>query len=158
MDLEKEMNELLKKHLPEHVGVELRKVLKQAEDDKEALSSATEANKRSVSKVRELEDALILTNKQLSEHASLDERTSKVIELERNQKVFELQIKLSESEKRADMVQGFTNNLVRNTVVRESILDSESINHDGYYDKDNNWVVPYTKNVTKNYDKTTSKE
>jgi phosphoribosylformylglycinamidine (FGAM) synthase PurS component len=108
--------------------------------------------------VRELEDALILTNKQLSEHASLDERTSKVIELERNQKVFELQIKLSESEKRADMVQGFTNNLVRNTVVRESILDSESINHDGYYDKDNNWVVPYTKNVTKNYDKTTSKE
>jgi len=72
-------------------------------------------------------------------------------EKERDLEVTTLTIKLEESEKRADMVQTFTSGLVRNTIIRKHILDSENIDMPMMYDNSGNQIGGGFKNTTKSY-------
>lgn len=158
MNLDKKLNELIKESLPEKVGAELREVLARAEHDKKHLKEATIANEKACKQIDSYLKTISDLEKLLSEHEEISKR---VLDVETREKALEievLKIKLNESEKRATMVQDFTSGLVRNTLVRKTIFDSDSIDEPIRYDNNGHVIGGGMKNVTKNYDETEIKE
>lgn len=124
--MQEEINEIIKKNLPAHVGEELQKVLAQAKEDADDLSS-------SKLYASSLYDENYKLKTELNNHANLDKRfeelKSRELDLEKNQRNMEmkaLEIKLVESEKRADMIREFTLGLVRNVDVRKEVYGTKN--------------------------------
>ncbi len=151
--MNKEIKLIIEKNLPAQVGAVLKETLAKAESD----AIAVEEGKKTLANLREFNRSL---EKRLSDHGKLDDRETSVAARERavkenevNQEVAVLKIKLEESEKRADAVTGFTTGLVRNTIFRKTVLDSE--NQLGYPDGNGNWVqpTPVNKDLTETKEK-----
>jgi hypothetical protein len=151
MDLKEKISKAIKDSMPEQVGKELRQLLTEAEQAKTELVYAKEANKKAVSKIASLESTIKEMTDELSLHEELTIRENEISKRERHAAIIELTTKLEESEKRADMVQAFTSSLVRNTIVRKSILDNYSEDQPGYSDANGNWIQPTPKHINKNY-------
>jgi hypothetical protein len=149
MNLEEKFSKLIKEDLPGKVGDELKKVLLQAERDAKDLKDLQleygKLEKKLVACEKDI-DRLTLT---LKEHVSLDLKKNALDTRERNLKITELEIKLEEAHKRADIVQEFTSKLVRNTNFRKTVFDSEGTNVP-YTDQFGNICQAYVNN-TKNY-------
>ena len=147
MNTELEIQEIIKKNLPQQVGDVLKVRLEQAEKD--------------AKKVLELEDKLnqfqtTINEKQseLSAYKLLDERNSKLDEKEQvlNKKQHDLDLEILqhkfESEKdKSDFAKSIALGLVRNTEFRKSVFDSE--NQQPYYEGQN-YIVPTPVNKSLN--------
>lgn len=123
--LQDEIRKSVLKHLPQETGVVLTKRLEQADRDADDLKIANinlsdkeRVIKQQQEKIRSLEKA--------SSDESVVEARRKSISIRENLLAIEiLNIKLEESEKRADISVNFVNSLVRNTMFRKNILDTQ---------------------------------
>ena len=123
--MNKEIKLIIEKSLPAQVGTVLKEALAKAESDATALEESKTALKNLKEFNRSLEERLNAHRKLDAREAVVTVREDGVKKKEVMQEVAVLTIKLEESEKRADAVTSFTAGLVRNTVFRKSILDSE---------------------------------
>lgn len=142
--MNKEISEIIEKNLPAQVGAVLKETLAKAESDAAEL-------KECKTTIKLISEQNLKTEGQLRDHNKIDTREASVTVREKAvekkevmQEVDVLKIKLEESEKRADIVTDFTKGLVRNTIYRKSILDSE--NQEGYPDANGNMVYPTPTN------------
>jgi 16S rRNA C967 or C1407 C5-methylase (RsmB/RsmF family) len=158
MELNEKIRKAIKESLPEQMGKELKGLLEQSELNKIKYAKAKEENNEACRKIGELNGQVKELQDILSKHAALEEREKAVSKREIDATVSELTYKLEQAEKRADMVQNFTSGLVRNTIVRESILDGENIYREGYTNENGAWIPPLNKNVNKDYRKDINKE
>lgn len=119
-----EISKIIAKNMPAQVGEELQKLLKEGESKKELLDIQIEVNARQTKIMAELREDNTRLLALKNSRKDLDLVKEKLEEKGRNLKLDILEIKLAEAEKRADVVTGFTNSLMRNTIARKSIIDS----------------------------------
>jgi hypothetical protein len=126
-----EIEEAIQKNMPNQVGVLLKKRLEQAESDAKSLESEREFSKQKSEKIVQLE-------KIISEYKAFDDRNTKlearelaVTEKERNQKVFEAELRVAEAEKRITDNVNFVGMVFRSPIFRESV--SKSVQGDFVY-------------------------
>lgn len=124
-----EIEEAIQKNMPNQVGVLLKQRLEQAEADAKSLENERELSKQKSEKIAQLE-------KTVSEYKSFDDRNSKlearelaVTEKERNQKVFEAELKLNEAEKRITDNVNFVGMVFRSPIFRETVNKSVQGDH-----------------------------
>lgn len=129
MSLEKDLSEAISKNLSAEVGLRLQGILRQAESD-----ATLVLNQKATLISRD--KTISLLQEKLNAHDTLTERDEalkireeSVNKLEQELEIQILTIKLEESEKRADMISGYTSGLVRNTLMRKNIFDSETANN-----------------------------
>ena len=125
-ELEKEIAEAIEKNLPAQVGKSLQERLKKVElleDENESLRN----------RIKEVDLEVVKLNGVISKYSEQDQRNStlevreKVVEeKERRLEIELLTLKVSEAEKRADMVSGFMSGLVRNSEFRREVVNSKS--------------------------------
>ena len=151
--MNKEIKLIIEKNLPSQVGTVLKEALSKAESDATALEECEKKLVNLKEFNRSLEERLNAHTKLDAREASVTERENKVEKKEVRQEVDVLTIKLEESEKRADAVTNFTNSLVRNTIVRKSILDSED--QAPHQNPDGTWIypTPVNKSLTETKEK-----
>ena len=153
-DQMQEINAIIKKNLPAQVGKELQGVLAQGEADKAALKKLEGEFATLEQNYDELKDKKAAWEKVQQEKKTLADERAKFEEEKRDAKVEELTYKLAEAEKRADTVKEFTASLVRNTLVRKTIFDTETPG--SYQDSNGNWHYPTP--TTKAFDETKTEE
>lgn len=139
MNTELEIQEIIKKNLPQQVGDVLKIRLEQAEKDAKKVLELE-------SKVFQLEKTLNEKQSELSAYKLLDERNSKLDEresfLDKIQHDLDLEIlqqKYENEKDKSEFAKSVVLGLVRNIEYRKSIFDSE--NQNGYYNGDQ-WVQP----------------
>lgn len=152
-ELEKEIAEAIEKNLPAQVGKSLQERLKKVElleIDNETLRSEVRNKDFQIEKLNET----ISTYKELDQRNSALEVREKVVEeKERKLEIEILTLKVSEAEKRADMVSGFMSGLVRNTAFKKDVINSSSENvpvpdgRGGYLMAYTNNTVAYSENT-----------
>jgi hypothetical protein len=121
-----EISEIIKKHLPEQVGELLKKELenfKELRGEHDQSLKDIDQKEKTIHDLRQELEALKCLNLKRKE---LDVRELEIDDKERNLKVDVLDIKLKESEKRADMAMAFTTGLIRNTLYRENVFGNNT--------------------------------
>ena len=153
MNTELEIQEIIKKNLPQQVGDVLKVRLEQAEKDAKKVIELEEKLKQFQTIINEKQSELLA-------YKLCDERNLKLDEKEKvlNKKQHDLDLEILqqkfESEKdKSDFAKSVALGLVRNTEFRKSVFDSE--NQQGFY-KDNVWVQPMP--INKNLNETKSAE
>lgn len=151
--MQQEIKDIIEKNLPAQVGQVLQKRLKEAEENEAKYETLQKDHKD----LRESYNNVVNT---LSQHKELDEvkkgldqREETISKREHDIEIETLKFKLTESEKRADMVQDFTKLLVRNVDVRKQVFDAES----NQVHNPNTGYMDY-KNTTKSYSETKVEE
>lgn len=152
-ELEKEIAEAIEKNLPAQVGKSLQERLKKVElleIDNETLRSKVTDKDSEIEKLNET----ISTYKELDQRNSTLEVREKVVEeKERKIEVELLTLKVSEAERRADMVSGFMSGLVRNTTFKKEVINSRTENvpvpdgRGGYTMSYANNTIAYSENT-----------
>lgn len=153
-DLQMKIQEAIEKDMPKQVGENLKKLLEEGEKAKERLLKLEknfELAQENFNKL-EAENRKLLALKNRAEE--LEEKADGLEAKERALEIEILKIKLAESEKRADMVNQYTQGLVRNTSFRKKIFDSDSQMQDWYFDGQGVWHQPQPINSTKNHEET----
>ncbi len=124
--MEQEIEEIIKKNLPAHVGETLKKVLEKAKIDSEKVDNLDKALTQRFSEIVALKSQISEYEKYDVRNTKIEEREQKVQEQERSLEITILKVKLEESEKRADQVSEYTKGLVRNIEFRKTIYDNQS--------------------------------
>ena len=139
MNTELEIQEIIKKNLPQQVGDMLKVRLEQAEKDAKKVIELEE-------KLKQFQTTINEKQSELSAYKLLDERNSKLDEKEQflNKKQHDLDLEILqqkfESEKdKSDFAKSIALGLVRNTEFRKSVFDSE--NQAPYYEGQN-YIIP----------------
>ncbi len=124
--MEKEIEEIIKKHLPAHVGEILQKRLQEADRDKDLISSYTNSIDQYIRQEQHLK-------KQIVEYQLFDERNLKMAERERilregeiNLKVHTLEVQLAAEKEKSAFAMNTSLGLVRNTEFKRVLMDSKS--------------------------------
>lgn len=153
--MEKEIEEIIKKNLPEQVGEVLKERLLKADEDALELVKYKrfyEDTKENLAKA----NARIEEYKKLDErNAGLEKREKELEAREREFKIHTLEYQIAAEKDKTIFSQQLALGLVRNTNYRESIFDNE--HKEGYYDNTSGKWVEAT-NVTKNYNKDITKD
>ena len=127
--MEKEIEEVIAKHLPAQVGELLKKTLEQGQKDAETVKTQKkmldDASER-IARQFELQGKYMELDRY---KAQLDEREKIISEKERSQKVFEAELRLAEAEKRISEMANLTALVFRSPVYRKTTYE----NH-GYMD------------------------
>lgn len=150
MNLEEKFSKLIKEELPGKVGKELQEVLLKAEQDAKSLINLQRKYADLEKLLATTQDSNVILQKELKLHVDLDTKLVKIEEKERNFKITLLETKLEEANKRAEIVKEFTSGLVRNTIFRKQIFDSEDkqVPYTDQYGNQTNTYVNNTKNLT----------
>lgn len=126
MELEKEIQESIKKNLPQQVGDVLKQRLEQADKDKEALKAALNLNETQSKRIEKLQS-------DIDKHNSISDRENQLKEREVILSKGELELKLAtvtyqlETEKeKTQFTKEVALGLVRNTVFRKTVFDNEN--------------------------------
>jgi len=154
--LQADIASAIQKNLPQAVGENLQKLLKEGETN----AKLVENQKNSITL---LNKNVIDLNNLLIKHGDLKTREDRVItkeeevsQRERNLEITLLETKLAESEKRADITFSLVDKLVRNTVVKKNILNTEDVG--GVPVVDGQGFAHYPVPSSKHYDETKTEE
>ena len=122
--MEQEIKSIIESHLPAQVGETLRKILEQGERDKAELVTL----KNEVSDLRkknsELQGEVLKMRETATQYNQIVSKTEELKELERNRKVFEAELKLTESEKRVAEMAGFVGMVFKSPIFRKTTNES----------------------------------
>ena len=151
--MKEEINELIRKHLPQQVGEVLRERLIKLEALEESYKKLEKISFTDQQKINRLTETNQKLRSDLDKAGCLKRREEEVFLRERNQKIYELQIKLEASNKINEDYQHFINSLMRNTEYREKVY--KDFTEESRYDANNNY---YTEKVETGYDKIVKKE
>lgn len=152
--MDNEIKKIIEKNLPAQVGETLQKRLREAEADRELVGEQIKALEDSDRIISQLSSSLAAYRQFDERNDKLTIRENAVGIKETQQKVDELNIRLEESNKRADIVVDFTKGLVRNTTFRKTVFDNE--NQAGYYGPNNEFIQPSP--INKNSDETKTED
>lgn len=152
--MELEIQEIIKKNLPAHVGDVLKKRLEQADADASELKNYKEA-------VVSRDKTITEQQKKIEEYKQFDDRNIKlearektVAEQERNLRISTLEYELKSEKEKTALITSVAMGLVRNTEYKRSIWDSERQNP--YQGGHGNMVYPTS--VDKHFDETKKAE
>lgn len=129
---ENEIGTLIEKHLPQVHGEMLRNRLEQAAKDAAELERLRGRVKMLEENSVTREDMIADLQKELRKHEHLATREEAVEKRERALRVEILEIKLQESERRAEAITNLVGQLVRNTEFRSQAFGSRPAGLDGY--------------------------
>ena len=156
MELEKELNEIIKKSLPQHVGETLRERLEQADKDEEE-------NKKLKEEQQKLKSELSEKNSVIEQYKKFDERNK---DLNRREKELEaglikleietLKYQLEVEKDKTDFTKSIALGLVRNTQYKKTIF--ESGNPGGVMQKDGYGNMVYPQPSTNSHTSTEQAE
>lgn len=153
--MEKEIEEIIRKNLPEHVGEVLKKRL--ADADRDALELV-----KYKQFFEDTKENLANANVRIEEYKKLDERNLKLEQREKDLdtremefKIHSLEYQLAAEKDKTKFSEALAMGLVRNTNYREHIFDNEQ--NSGYYDQNTGQFVQAT-NVTKTFNKDITKD
>lgn len=138
--MQKEIEDIINANLPAQVGEVLKKRLEQAEVDAKTVESQRGELERKSIEIKGLKEFIDGHTALNLRELAIQEREFEVEKKERAIEVFGLQIKLEEANKRAELVAGFTQGLVRNIEFRKEIFDSETLAP--FIDGNGNWQYP----------------
>ena len=138
--LEQEMQEVIKKNLPAHVGDALKERLEQAEKDAIKVTQLEEALQSKNVTIIGLEKQVADYQKFDERNATLETREKAVSEDERNLKITILEFQLNAEKEKTQFSKDVALGLVRNTEFRKHVFDSE--NQNGYTGANGQWVQP----------------
>lgn len=124
--MEKEIEEIIKKNLPAQVGETLRKTLEQGEKYKVELDATVHSFECERKKVVALESRIDEYKKSDERNSKLEARETAVSEKERNQKVFEAELKLAEAEKRTTDATNFVGMVFKSPIYRKTTFENEN--------------------------------
>lgn len=126
-ELSAEIKETIEKNLPLQVGKVLQDRLAQAEKDAIKVVELEDnvTNLRQIVKNREAE--ILQLQEKLKAHDELDKRQAAIETAERNQKVFELSVRLEAQSKVNSTLENTILGLVRNVEFRSRVLGNENI-------------------------------
>lgn len=148
MTQEQEIQEVIKKNLPQHVGETLKKRLEQADEDAKLVVVLTDT-------IEELHQTAYKKEIRLNEYEAFDVRNSsldlreKELEKERNTLELEkLKYQLQSEKDKTIFSQNLAMGLVRNTEYRKNIFDTET---SGQPILDGNGHTHYPIPTTKNH-------
>jgi len=140
MNTDLEIQEIIKKNLPQQVGDVLKVRLEQAERDANLVVQLKNT-------ISQLEDSVKKHLIRINNYELLNDRNSKLDEREvlLNKKQHDLDLEILqqkfENEKdKSDFAKSLALGLVRNTEFRKSVFDNE--NQNGYYNSSNQWIQP----------------
>lgn len=156
--MKEEIQEIIKKNLPQQVGETLKARLEEADQLEIKLRQVEE-------KIKNLSLSEGFLREELSKYRKLDERNStlesreKELETkERNLEIETLKYQLQSEKDKIEFTKSIAQGLVRNTEYRKQVYDSDSVHRDGYTDSNGNWIPSHYVNTTKSYTETTSEE
>jgi len=152
--LEKKIQKAIEEDLPKQVGEVLSKRLKEGRQAEiEIVNLGLQ-----VTRLKEKEIILMADISKLekleTQSKSLTTRENNIFIREQELETAILKIKLEEANRRADMVMSFTGSLMRNTIARKSILDSE--NQVPY--QDSQGIMVYPSAINKSFEETKEDE
>lgn len=125
MTLEQEIQESIKKNLPLQVGEALKKRLEEADKDKESLKSFAVLNNNQAKKIKQLEETIDKHNSITNREQALKAREEILKEAETKLEVKTLTYQLETEKEKVQFTKEVAMGLVRNTVFKKSIFDSE---------------------------------
>lgn len=123
--MEKEIEEIIAKHLPAQVGDVLKKTLEKAALDAREVAIQKETILSNRTTIADLEKRLSAYISLDNYQAALDAREKSISERERNQKVFEAELKLAEAEKRNNDMVGFVGMVFRSPIYRKTVSEND---------------------------------
>jgi hypothetical protein len=149
---EKEINDIIKKNLPAHVGEVLAKRLRDADDLERDFKHLSELHTKSVKEIDKL-------NEELRKHDQLDTRNKELLlreeavkERENQAKIDQLTFELSIEREKSTFTKDVALGLVRNTTFRKTVFDNENQAPyqvpDGHGGTVQVWPTPINKNLT----------
>jgi len=154
MTQEQEIQELIKKHLPQQVGETLKVTLEHAEKDAKKVK---EQDEKLIERRKEIDklESIIQEYKKFDERNSLLDAREKELEAKENKlEIDELKYQLSAEKDKTEFSKNIALGIVRNTEYRKTIFDSE--NQEPYQDYTGNWHYPQPK--SKVFTETETKE
>ncbi|OGB84453.1 hypothetical protein A3F66_07030 [candidate division TM6 bacterium RIFCSPHIGHO2_12_FULL_32_22] len=140
METLNEINELIKKSLPQQVGEQLRIRLEQADKDTLKVKQQEESLQNKNKTITELEKTISEYKKFDERNSKLEEREKKICEDELNFRVKILEYQLASEIDKTQFSKEVALGLVRNTEFKKSIFDSETMQP--FLDNNGNWQYP----------------
>lgn len=125
--METEINEIIKKNLPAHVGDVLKERLEKAEKDAkqvEELLADLAAAQLSIKALNEKVSEYVKFNER---NAVMEAREKTLDTVERDLKVIALEVQLTAEKDKAEFAKGVAMGLVRNTEYRKQIMESKNV-------------------------------
>lgn len=155
---EEEIQAIIKKSLPAHVGDVLKARLEQADKDEKALKDAKQVIDELQKTNTELRKDLILANKAIKDEESLYQREIALAEGIRNLKIETLEYQLANEKDKTDFTKQVAMGLVRNTTFRKTVFDSENQNPYPVPDGNGGSYMAYPSTVHKSLNENSSEE
>jgi len=149
-----EINAIIKKNLPAQVGENLQVVLAKAQSDAKDLDTLNIKHNKLVTEKNKVDKKLLKQEELETKIHQLSVDRTKFEREQRDAKVKELEYKLVEAERRADTIHGYTETLVKNTLVRKSVFGNN--NTMGYSDSNGQWQDP--RGESTDHNETTTEE
>lgn len=160
--MEKEMMELAKKHLPEQVCGELKKQLEELGTLRDEVRTLTTKNTRLTKerdKLQELKfDAGQIARDKEENAAAFAKLKKDEADFERNKKVYELEQQLSAQKTISANAMEINGSLTRNTEYRKSAFGNAPVAVPGHTDNNGYSTHPEVRHVCTNTDETTKAE
>lgn len=139
--MQEEINEILKKHLPEQVGDVLRERLEQADQDSNSLKTARNSLVQKEEQIEKLKATVQEYQSLNDRNSGLDAREKDISVREVNLAIRELSYQLESEKQKTQFAKDVALGLVRNTTYRESAWSSKNeniMNPQGYRETVNN--------------------
>lgn len=158
MTQEQEIQDIIKKNLPAHVGDALKLRLEEAEKAEKRLKEQLALNDSQAKTIKHLEETLDKHRHLATRETEVKAREEAVIKKEIEQQITQLTFELGIEKEKAEFTKSVALGLVRNTLYRKNIFDTES--QPGYNVPDGRggyqWVQPTS--ITKNLTETETEE
>ena len=152
MDMEQEMQEVIKKNLPQHVGEVLKQRLEKAECDAVEVKELSRQLDKKNDLIKKLEESIFNYNKLDDRNAALEAREKAVAEKETKQKIAELEYQIHNEKDKSQFAKDVALGLVRNIEFRRNVFDTER--KDGFVGQHGQWVQEPANNKTTSEDNT----
>ena len=154
--LEQELQESIKKNLPQQVGEVLKQRLEQADKDAKEVKTLFELTKQYKKETETLQQT-IEGYKQFDTRNGLLDLAEKELEKERNKfEIEKLTYQLTAEKDKTEFSKSIALGLVRNTEYRKTIFDSENPGGNGVVDGQGNYHYPIIS--SRNYSETSTQE
>lgn len=125
--MKKEIEDVIRQHLPQQVGETLRKRLDQAEHDADVVNRQKHQLVKKDEEINALRERIEQLENQVKEEEQLEKDREEVDGKIRDQKVFEAELKADAAEARANEMAGFVGMVFKSPVFRKSISGHQDI-------------------------------
>lgn len=149
-----EIQDIIKKNLPEHVGQVLKDRLEQAEKDASDVKTLKQMVAERDNDLDSLKKIIAEYKEKDSRNAGLDAREAVLNAKETKFEVESLKVQLESEKHKSEFAESLAMGLVKNTTYKSTVFKNNTEN--GYTDRDGRWVD--NKNNSTTIDKRTEEE